>query len=423
LSSHSVSKKVLVLLTSRYPYKPGEEFLSNEIAILSNFFDHIHIIPTNHIVDLQTVRPIPNNVTVHLFDSLCKPVGMLRKFLRAGLLFLNHHNIKVLKEEWKRASQFGMRGILKACYWFSLAEVVRKELNVFLNGLNEDDIILYSYWLSPAAMAITMVDKTDVIKVARAHGGDLYEYRYNPPYLPFQISVIKSLDRLFTISKDGYTYLVNKDESIESKLSIARLGTRNHHQRAKKSKDGVLRIVTCSYLKPVKRISLLVQALSYCKSKVLWTHIGDGELRDEILEKASQLPPNIEFRFLGNLSNDQVLETYTNYAFDLFVNVSESEGIPVTIMEAFSFGIPVMATNVGGTAELVNDENGVLISKDVSPQELGKYIDEYALLPDDVKEKMSEAAYRTWSVQYNAEQNYSSFAKELLEIKEMKKDE
>ena len=47
--------------------------------------------------------------------------------------------------------------------------------------------------------------------------------------------------------------------------------------------------------------------------------------------------------------------------FDLFVNMSLSEGIPVSIMEAISFGIPIIATNVGGNAEIVNDETGVLI--------------------------------------------------------------
>lgn len=41
--------------------------------------------------------------------------------------------------------------------------------------------------------------------------------------------------------------------------------------------------------------------------------------------------------------------------------MSLSEGIPVSIMEAISFGIPIIATNVGGNAEIVNDETGVLI--------------------------------------------------------------
>ncbi|NCO54621.1 MAG: glycosyltransferase, partial [Bacteroidetes bacterium] len=49
---------------------------------------------------------------------------------------------------------------------------------------------------------------------------------------------------------------------------------------------------------------------------------------------------------------------------DLFINVSESEGIPVSIMEALSAGIPVIATNVGGTNEIVNNDVGFLIDKE-----------------------------------------------------------
>lgn len=41
--------------------------------------------------------------------------------------------------------------------------------------------------------------------------------------------------------------------------------------------------------------------------------------------------------------------------------MSDSEGIPVSIMEAMSFGIPVIARNVGGMSEIVNEENGLLL--------------------------------------------------------------
>lgn len=58
--------------------------------------------------------------------------------------------------------------------------------------------------------------------------------------------------------------------------------------------------------------------------------------------------------------------------FDLFVNMSLSEGIPVSIMEAISFGIPIIATNVGGNAEIVNDETGVLIPVNIDQAALMK---------------------------------------------------
>jgi len=46
------------------------------------------------------------------------------------------------------------------------------------------------------------------------------------------------------------------------------------------------------------------------------------------------------------------------------MNLSETEGIPVSIMEAQSAGVPILATNLGGTSEIVNNENGFLVEKD-----------------------------------------------------------
>ena len=48
-----------------------------------------------------------------------------------------------------------------------------------------------------------------------------------------------------------------------------------------------------------------------------------------------------------------MLDYYKNNIIDIFINLSASEGIPVSIMDAISFGIPCIATNVGGTGEIV----------------------------------------------------------------------
>ena len=59
---------------------------------------------------------------------------------------------------------------------------------------------------------------------------------------------------------------------------------------------------------------------------------------------------------------------------DLFLNVSEYEGVPVSVMEAQSFGIPVIATAVGGTPEIVNEENGFLLPENPSQDEIASAI-------------------------------------------------
>ena len=68
--------------------------------------------------------------------------------------------------------------------------------------------------------------------------------------------------------------------------------------------------------------------------------------------------------------NFEILDFYKNNYIDLFINLSYSEGIPVSIMEAMSYSIPTLATNVGGVSELVNEDNGVLVERDSIAEEI-----------------------------------------------------
>ena len=77
---------------------------------------------------------------------------------------------------------------------------------------------------------------------------------------------------------------------------------------------------------------------------------------------------------MGDLQEKDVFRTYLAGSINLFVSVSETEGLPVSIMEAISFGIPVMATDVGGCREIANAHTGVLISKDFDVKSVAEEI-------------------------------------------------
>ena len=101
----------------------------------------------------------------------------------------------------------------------------------------------------------------------------------------------------------------------------------------------------------------------------------------------------------------------------LFINVSSSEGIPVSIMEAMSAGIPVIATAVGGTPEIVVDRmNGALLSAHPSPEAIAARILEYEALDADRKRSYREAALETWNRAYDANVNFPAFVRDLLSL-------
>ena len=123
-----------------------------------------------------------------------------------------------------------------------------------------------------------------------------------------------------------------------------------------------------------------------------------------------KLMDNIRFEFKGTVKNSNIMIAYKNAQYDLFVNVSETEGIPVSIMEAMSFGIPAMATNVGGTSELVLDGvNGFLIDDRISAVEIAKKLLNISRMDDESYFNIRDAARQYWNEKFNSKINYTEF--------------
>jgi glycosyltransferase involved in cell wall biosynthesis len=421
MKNNEVDISMVVLLTNRYPFPPKEDFLETELPYLSKEFKEVHLLPVNYNKSEKVhSRLIPDNIFIRNSDFDFGRITTLTKVLsdKQGLQYLNIDLKKVLKKY--------PNGLLLTINWIGRAVQIRDFLEkTYLNRKNIDDIVFYSYWLTPSALALAMLkEKHPKIKaISRAHGGDVYAYRHNPSYLPLQEKILESLDRTFTISNDGLDYLSNLYPNLQNSISISRLGTKKTKSKTSFSSDNVFRIVTCSYIVPVKRLALLIEALKSIKTNIHWTHIGDGPIRENMVKKADEeLPENIQANFIGSLKNSEIYDYYKGNCVDLFINVSESEGIPVTIMEAFSFGIPVIATDVGGTKELVNNKNGILVHKDVKPEELALQINHVIELSLEQREELSNNAFNSWNEKFNAEKNYTEFAC-MIKRHEAKKDE
>ncbi|MDZ7720034.1 MAG: glycosyltransferase [Balneolaceae bacterium] len=149
---------------------------------------------------------------------------------------------------------------------------------------------------------------------------------------------------------------------------------------------------------------------------MFWDHFGDGPLMDDLKKVITEkIYDKAIVKLHGIIPNKEVMEHYRTMPVDLFVNVSSSEGIPVSIMEAQSAGVPVLATDVGGTSEIVNEENGWLISKDARPDEISNILREI-ISNRSILSKKRLAAKRNWEENFNADTNYREFAKTLTEL-------
>ena len=88
-----------------------------------------------------------------------------------------------------------------------------------------------------------------------------------------------------------------------------------------------------------------------------------------------------------------------------------------TVMEAMSFGIPCIATDVGGTGEIVNNDHGVLISKDATDENIAEVIRAIYSVSEDEYLTLRHKSRRFWKDHFDADKNYNDFFEELAALK------
>lgn len=410
------SDKTLILLTGNFPYLSGEEFIETEIYYTSSYFKKVIIIPNG--VSSEK-REIPNNCVLLNFS----------KFIPNDLPFRNTpKNIwhvvilfKILSKEFRPYSPYllNKRHLISYC-----KEVVRKK-DCFLKFLKDNNllisnIVVYSYWNNDQVTFFSLFKKIglDFNLIARAHEADLYEEHNNKNgFFLFRKFNIQGLNKFVLISKQGKNYISNKYPEYKSKYELSYLGTKGLEQNKNLASNEIKQVLSCSYINSRKRIHLIIEILRNCKSKIHWTHLGggDNDLTIELINMAnSKLPSNVTFEFKGHQSNSEVLNYYQNNWVDCFILVSENEGLPVSLMEVASFGIPMMATNVGGVSEIVNAKTGILIDKDFDISDAVFSLENLLYNGESVIKR--EDVRKHWEMNFNAEMNYNQFAQSLLSL-------
>ncbi len=399
--------KNLYFFTFSYPYSHDFSWKRNELIELQKKFN-VTVIPFLPQKD-NILTNVPKNVKV--LSPILKRQIAIKKIDRIVLL-ITPRVFYYLREFFRKKVYKNGSWVIE---WLGAIKKTEKILKypavkkLFKRGADNKNTILYFYWGAWSTLAIPFLKKLgfDLI-ITRFHGWDLYEYR-KQGYITFRTDLLKNIDYAITISEDGANYLNAKYPNINFKTKIIRLGCIKKGE-AKLSDDSVLRIVSCSNVIPLKRINLIAEALTFIDFELQWTHFGDGECFDELKNQVLSIPENIKVVLPGRITPDKVLEYYSNNKIDLFLNVSTTEGVPVSIMEAFSSGIPVYATNVGGTSEIVNNINGKLLDKNISSENLANEIRTFYKFSKEKKSSFRKAALET----YSNKCNFNTLSKEFI---------
>ena len=164
-------------------------------------------------------------------------------------------------------------------------------------------------------------------------------------------------------------------------------------------------------LEKAKGIDILLKAINILKFKhqknLKVAIAGNGPLREDLENLAKELKINSEVEFLGIRTDIDKLM----YSTKILVLSSRYEGLPITILEAMSRHLPIVATKVGGIPDIIeNKKDGISIPPE-NPEKLAEAINK--LLNDkNLREELAKNAYQKVKENFSIE----TYTKNLLDL-------
>lgn len=404
-------KPSLLLITQSFPFGIAESsFLKEEIKSLARNFN-VHLISRNN-KDTQYVN-VPENVVLYRYH-VKEQYNPLLLFLRTLFTYSFFEELISLVKKKKLSYnhiKVCIRVQMRTLHFSNYLQTIRNKINC--------PVILYSYWNDYACFAATRIKRKYDFVVSRLHGGDLYELDINDKYQPFKCVYNKDVDLFSFISRMGLSYFNETYFNVSRRASVNYLGVPEHPISYRFSNRQDVKIVSFSYVRDIKRIDKIVDVLSKVDGlRITWIHIGARYNYNEIRKYASEKldgKSNVNYQFIGEMKNEGALRYISENEFDFLINVSSTEGMPMTMMEAFSMSIPVIGTKVGGVPEVVrHGYNGYLLDANFKDADLAHILYRYASLPFEEKKKLRTNAHNTWKTTFQDESNYRSFAHLLI---------
>ena len=474
-------RKSLILFSNTFPYGGGETFLADELPFVAAQFSQVNIYPLFKASSGKTLHnnlQLPDNVEIKEPLIGFEDKNRLR-LLKSGMLTILNPlksfatifgvkefifrtlfggKIKLLENQHK-ASLFKRVKIFFT--YLCVYRSIRGNSKLWKKLLSDCAIsdVLYFYWGDKTILIAPDLKKqlaglcNVVPKIcARFHGSDFYEGAKG--YLPWREEIYKAVDFAATTSNHATSYIKANYKNQPTELKSCYLGSmgftnETSHKKEEKdvavSNENTLRILSCSNIIELKRVDLIFRSVTAILdeeklfsqlqksgySKIEWVHFGGGtessKLEQIIGEYSASRGENqtLKIKMMGYTPHQDILDYYKSVGGDLFVLLSRSEGVPISLMEALSCSIPIISTNVGGVKEIFDCSErysdrqysiGYLLDSFVSPQIVAETILSFASLSQSEKNQMRQNSYECWKKHWNGADNYLSFAQILSDI-------
>lgn len=226
--------------------------------------------------------------------------------------------------------------------------------------------LVHAHFATHSALAAYVVHRlTGVPFTFTAHAHDLYTER------AMLTEKVAAAAAVVTISERNAAILEQvAGDGCADRIHVIRCGVDVDRYQARRAHgaDGVARVLCVATLEEKKGHQHLLRAIALLTKRGIQTElvlIGDGRLRAPLRDLAEELGIGDRVRWRGSQTSDEVVRELgraTCFALASVVDAKgRTEGIPVALMEAMAAGVPVVASDVSGVAELVRPGTGWLV--------------------------------------------------------------
>lgn len=405
----------MVLATATFPHGgPTEQaFLLPEIAPLAERFGRVIIVPTKVGDGNRAEVELPANVEVDrsVAEAMAKRLRRLR--------YLLHPMVVGAAVD----AAVHRRSPLSAATYAASALAWKKELRRVMaeRDIDPKETVLYSFWFDyPATAMALLAGEKGCRAVARVHGYEMRDLR--SPLL--KKLTMARLHALYPVSKAATELMQRTYPADAGRIMLRHLGSDKTDMRlpgpVPDEEVKELNFISIARVVPLKRVDMIFELVKLVAAQlpsysISWTHIGDGESLVELTYMVAKgLPGNLKVEIAGARPNSYVHQLLSTRPFHWNVLLSTTEGgVPISLCEGASYGVPAIATDVGGIGELVDNTTGIPVDAGLGdPAQIAAGIISYLNAPEAYR-ALREAIYGRWRERFCAERLRREFAEEI----------
>ncbi len=224
---------------------------------------------------------------------------------------------------------------------------------------------------------------------------------------------IKNSNLIITPSEHLKTFVQNI--GFENDIYVINNGVEIKQIEKVTLENKIIKLVVVSRLVNQKNIDIVIKAVKRIEDKnILLNIVGDGPEVNNLKNLVKEKSLNKRVSFIGKIKNSE-LHNYLEDA-DIFIQASNYEGLPHSILEAINYEIPILSTEVGGCSAILNKgERGYIIPTPVSEVEISEEIRTIINNKNEAKSKV-KLAKNYLNQEHNFNTNAEIYHEKIKEV-------